>query len=254
MNRKTLMIAGIGGGALLALLILGGVLIFGRGKKEAPADSVEPAGSGGPAVALDAGGADAAGVDAKRQNILRLAREYIEAGEFRRALDLLDGLFIEDPQDPLVRELRDRALREQHAAEQAAADTAAAAIAAAGRNGGLSAAEQAERRRAADEERLRQEADAASRAAAEAERKAAADAEAARRRAEEEELARQGRELQARMRAVNDLVSQGRAGLRKDDLEGAAQAFEEARSKIPPGETRFEAQKLADMAEGYYDY
>lgn len=79
------------------------------------------------------------------------------------------------------------------------------------------------------------------------------EAETARRRAEQEEFARASRELQEAMRAVNDLISQGKALLERGDFAGAQKVFDEARLRMPPGERRFEAQKLADMAEAWYD-
>ncbi|MDR0602563.1 MAG: hypothetical protein LBG42_09315, partial [Treponema sp.] len=243
MNRKTLLIAGIAGVVLLALLVSGAAFLLlkkGGGNRSVTNASAETE-------------------DLSRRNILNLVRDYIEQGEYQRALDHLDSLLIADSGDAEARELRDAALREK-AAASAAANAAAAESAAALAAGVLGASrdrsalsaggEAAARER---EERLRaQEAEAAAGAAAEAERRAAAEAEAARRRAQEEELARASRELQAQMRAVNDLVSQGKERLGKDDLPGAAAVFADARSRMPPGETRFEAQKLADMAEGYY--
>jgi tetratricopeptide (TPR) repeat protein len=230
------MIIGVSGGVLILLLVLGGVFFLGRGKKSGSAGS-----------ARDATGTTLTEKETERKNTINLALEYLAAGEFQRALDLLDRLLIENPGDEEVRELRDRALREQRLASEAAA----AALAPAPRQGSGDAGPQDQARRQAAEE-LRLEAEAL--AAAEAERQAAAGAEAARRKAQEEELARVSRELQAQMRAVNDLVSQGTEYLRKDDTSGAARVFAEVRSRMPAGETRFEAQKLADMAEAYYDY
>ena len=78
-------------------------------------------------------------------------------------------------------------------------------------------------------------------------------AEAERRRAEQEQLARASRELREQMEAVNELIAQGVAMLERGYLSGAGRVFAEARSIMPRGENRFEAQKLADMAEAWYD-
>jgi len=87
-----------------------------------------------------------------------------------------------------------------------------------------------------------------------AERKAAAEAEAARKKAQEEELAKASRELQEKMRRVNDLVSDGKARLLSSDIPGAEGNFTEARKVMPEGENRFESQKLTEIADAYYDY
>jgi tetratricopeptide (TPR) repeat protein len=86
-----------------------------------------------------------------------------------------------------------------------------------------------------------------------AEDRAAAEAQAARRRAQEEDLAQKSRELRAEMRGVEDLVAKGRNALGRDDFAVAAAAFAEARSAMPAGEGGFEAEKLADIAEAYFE-
>jgi tetratricopeptide (TPR) repeat protein len=222
--------------------------------------------------------------DGPRQNKLSLAREYIEAGEYGRALDILDGLLIENSDDREARELRDEAVRASRAAalgaeagpnidqERALADERAAAAeklarelaqalaAGASARGGDPAVEEerrqaeAERQRLADEERQRREEELAeARAAEEAERRAAAEAEAARRRAEEAELARLSAEKQEKMRAVNDLISQGRQHLDRGEFSQAEAAFADAYSRLPSDEKHFEAQKRAEVAEAWYE-
>ncbi|MDR0876749.1 MAG: hypothetical protein LBN21_01745, partial [Treponema sp.] len=248
MNRKKLLIIGIAGGALVLLLVVGGIFLF-RGKKDPSAGLA----SGNTALA---GGAGENG-EAFRRTIIDLARDYIEKGEYQLALDLLSRLNAGD--DPELRELLDRASRglslaadnaagaerdaanaaentkdSQDAARRAAALAAAQSASRPPTPGEIAAREarEAERRRIQEEEQRRLEERALiaeKEAAAEAERKAAVEAEAARRRAQEEELARASEALQAQMRAVNDLVSQGKASLRKDDLAGAAAAFSDAR-------------------------
>jgi hypothetical protein len=225
------------------------------------------------------------GGNAKRQNMINLARDYIAQAEFDRALDLMDRLLIEDSNDQEAKDVRDEALAARAAARldaDARAANAAGANSGGGNSGGPSgvdaaaltaalsqaiaagrqpsAAEvaaqtklEADRRKAAEEEKQRQETAAAARAAEDAEKKAADEAEAARRKAQEAELARLSAEKQAQMRAVNDLVSQGRSLLEKGDSAGAAEAFKEALSRVPAGDTRFESQKRAEIAEGWYE-
>ena len=83
MDRKKILIIA---GAVVAVLLIGGLLWWLLRS---------PSGSG------DEG-------PSKRDNIITLAREYMERDEYQRALDLLDGLLIEDASDEEARELRDR--------------------------------------------------------------------------------------------------------------------------------------------------
>ena len=78
--------------------------------------------------------------------------------------------------------------------------------------------------------------------------------EEARRKQEEEERQRLLRELQELMRQINALVTEGIAKLDANDLPGGAERFSEARRIMPPGEPKFEAQKLSEMADAYYNY
>ena len=94
MDKKKLFI--IGGGALALALILGLAFFAFRG---------------------NGGG--------RRDNTLRLAGEYIEKGEYQRALDLLDRLLIDDPDDEAARALRDEALEGKRLAELRRADGSA---------------------------------------------------------------------------------------------------------------------------------
>ena len=55
------------------------------------------------------------GAGRERTNMLTLAREYIERGDYDRALDLLDKLIIRDVQDSEARALRDEALEKKAA-------------------------------------------------------------------------------------------------------------------------------------------
>ena len=83
-KRKALII----GGAGLLILLLGLLAFF---LLKSPGDGAAPAED--PAAA-------------KRANIMTLARDYMEQHEFQRALDLLDGLLIEDANDQEVRDLQ----------------------------------------------------------------------------------------------------------------------------------------------------
>lgn len=223
-------------------------------------------------AALGIGGAYLVGggrANAERHNTLALARDYVDRGEYQRALDLLDKLLIEDAGDAEARSLRDAAIAASKKADEerangdksiagaldqvgkavenatkAATEGSAKAAAAA-----AAAAADASRR---DAERKAAE-EAAARAADEAAAKRAAEeAAAARKRAEEEELAKKSKELQDKMRVVNDLISQGRKSVEDKKWGDASSTFSEAVSRMPDGETRFEGQKLAEIADTYY--
>jgi len=86
MDRNKLFL--IGGGVLLLIALgVGGFLLF---NKKAP----EP-------VVIEQ-------VDNTRKNTLILAQDYLDQGEFQRALDLLDSLLIQDATDSEAKALRDR--------------------------------------------------------------------------------------------------------------------------------------------------
>ncbi|MDR3146186.1 MAG: tetratricopeptide repeat protein, partial [Treponema sp.] len=215
-------------GIAVGLLLLGGtgILVFSRRGGEGAGDRT---------------------AEIRRDTLLQLARDYMAGGSYQQALDILDRVLAGDPGNTEALTLREEALRGLGSAEFAAESPPEAAPDGAAPD--LTAADQA----AADAERLRREAEAAARAEEKAERLAAAEAEAARRKAQEEELARQSAELRMAMQAVNDLVSQGQASLRRGDFAGADGAFADALERMPPGEPRFASLKLADMAEAYYN-
>ena len=85
-------------------------------------------------------------------------------------------------------------------------------------------------------------------------RRMLAEEEEARRKQEEEERIRAEQELLALMAQVNDLVAEGKAKLDTNDFSEASQLFSEARRIMPSKDPRFEAQKLSEMADAYYDY
>ena len=53
-------------------------------------------------------------------NALALAREYLERGEFQSAQDILNGLLLENANDPAARALLDELITAKKAAEEAA--------------------------------------------------------------------------------------------------------------------------------------
>ncbi|MDR0322972.1 MAG: hypothetical protein LBI12_00825 [Treponema sp.] len=208
MSRQQLII--ISGGVLLVLLIVSGIFLFG-GKK-------------------DSGGFYAAH-DTKRNNTLRLAASYAEAGEYDRALNLLDSLLIENHEDEDARILQMQILSiDRTSGTDSLIEAQRRFLEEQQRQNALLASSQA----AFNQQRAASDFLAASETDAAAERRAAAQAEEVRRRAQEEELAKASRELQEIMRRVNNFVSDGKARLASGDLAGAAQLFSEAKSTIPP--------------------
>jgi tetratricopeptide (TPR) repeat protein len=221
----------VSGGVLLVLLITG-LIFFAWGK---------------------GGDANMTGVDARKMNTIKLATTYAGSGEFDRALNLIDGLLIDNPDDEDALALQRAILSMDRSGSNSVNDTEALI--------------EIQRRFLEEQQRQnailassiqRSGADSSSKSAAETEaaaaRRAAADAEEARKKAQEEELAKASREMQEIMRKVNNLVADGKARLASNDLSGASQLFNDAKKLIPPGESRFDAQKLAEMADAYYDY
>jgi len=78
--------------------------------------------------------------------------------------------------------------------------------------------------------------------------------EEARKKKEEDDRKRAEQELKDAMNQVNDLVAEGKAKLDSNAFSEAAELFAEARSIMPLKEPRFEAQKLSEMADAFYDY
>ena len=89
MTKKQLIII-ICGVVLVILLVTGGILLFSKKGSSPSGDTVINTGGG----------------DSRRENILKLAVSYAEAGEYARALNLIDGLLIENSNDEEARNLQ----------------------------------------------------------------------------------------------------------------------------------------------------
>ncbi len=214
--------------------------------------------------------------DKTRRNVLTSAQYYLDKGDYGRALDLVDKLLIDNAFDKEARDLRDKAMQAKSGEDAAKAREAAqaeasgqkaiaqsldklgqklktGASAAASTQG--AAADASAKSKAAQAAAAAAAADAQKKAdadAAAAQKKAEAEAEAARKKAEADELAKKGRELQDKMRAVNELVDKGKKSVDSGDFASGDKAFAEARGKLPEGEDKFSGQKLADMADALY--
>jgi tetratricopeptide (TPR) repeat protein len=242
-KRKKILI--ISGAALLVILIVVGILLYVKKDNPEEEDS---------AILTEA--------EIRRENTLRLAASYAEVGEYERALNLLDGLLIENHMDEDAKTLQRSILTANRSGntdalleaqlrflEEQRQQNAALAANAANMAFNASAANAA-----FNANNARQQSSSNFEDDSAAMRRAAVEAEEARRKQQEEELAKASRQMQEVMRRVNNLVADGTARLAAGDLDGASRLFSEARSVMPPGENHFEAQKLSDMADAYYNY
>jgi len=94
MSKKKLIIIISAGTALVVLLVLG-IVFLAKGKKN----------TGGTGTAITSQS------DNRRQNIFKLVKGYLEQGEYDRALNLIDGLLIENSEDEEARELQRQILQ-----------------------------------------------------------------------------------------------------------------------------------------------
>ena len=92
MDRKTIIIISAIALLLIAIAVVVTVSLGGSEKREAETDI--------------------------RGNTIRLAAEYLEQGEYQRALDLLDRLLIENADDEEARALRDSAVEAKRSADR----------------------------------------------------------------------------------------------------------------------------------------
>jgi tetratricopeptide (TPR) repeat protein len=97
MNRKYL---AAGGAVVLLLLLLGGLFVWAPWKS-----------GKGEEISVTSRETDI------RANTLRLASEYFQQGEYQRALDLVDQLLLQNPDDDEARTLRDSVLQARREAE-----------------------------------------------------------------------------------------------------------------------------------------
>lgn len=237
-------------------------------------------------VLLCARGCSGASSRAKQ---VQLANFYYESGEYDRALDALQKLFLKNPDDKEIRELMQKIIAEkgddgsgsgsnitqnyynnsssaQDEKSQKVIEELARQNAELARQSAKQNAESArQQKEMAELLRQQQQADKERRAqlkAQEEEEKALAKAaeeqrkkEEAARKAAEEELARKNAKLKAEIASVNDSVQQGKSALNRGSIDEAIKNFAEAQEKLPvsSGEPAFSASKDAEMAGALYD-
>lgn len=198
----------------------------------------------------------------QRENTLALAQKYLEKGQFEDAMRLLNELLQADINDKEADELLDKAiaLKKESEAQNAAPqnanfnfDTDGIANALREQNERNQEAINrllAEQNRSANES-ARVEEEALERKAAEEQRKK----EDAERKAKEEALAQKNKELKAKIDSVNNKVLAGKADLNTGNIDSALSNFEQASGQLPlsEGEPEFSASKYSEIACALHD-
>lgn len=198
----------------------------------------------------------------QRENTLALAQKYLEKGQFDDAMRLLNELLQADINDKEADELLDKAiaLKKESEAQNAASQNANFNFDTDGIANALREQNErnqetinkllAEQQRSASEN-SRAEEEALERKAAEEQRKK----EDAERKAKEEVLAQKNKELKAKIDSVNNKVLAGKADLNTGDIDSALSNFEQASSQLPlsEGEPEFSASKYSEIAGALYD-
>ncbi len=227
-------------------------------------------GAKGIASAVSGGGRGGSGESqaSQRTNTLALARKYLDKGQYDKAMDLLNGLLILNPNDADADSLLDQAIR-----LKSESDALAASSNPAFQQGDssyninidtdeLTAAlrEQNERSRQMINELLEQQRQSqkAMREEAAAEKKAAEELkkkEEADRKAKEEALAQKSAALKTKISSINEKVMAGKADLNTGNIDSALNNFNSAVSQLPlpEGEPAFSASKYSEVASALYD-
>ncbi|MBN1242599.1 MAG: tetratricopeptide repeat protein [Spirochaetales bacterium] len=212
------------------------------------------------------------GQQRERANTLALARQYLEDGDYGRALDLLDRLLIKDSGDEEARALRELVVAARKAAEEGDEDALARILAQLGDSlsrpptvvvapqptGPTQGPEPSGASSPPDGGTTGVPAGAsdadATKAEEEARRKAEAEAAAARAKAEADALAARSAESRAYSLAATRAVEEGRKLLETGDDAGASSRFSDAREAAAKvGEKRFSSDILTDTAEAWLD-
>lgn len=198
----------------------------------------------------------------QRENTLALAQKYLEKGQFDDAMRLLNELLQADINDKEADELLDKAiaLKKEAESQNAASQNANINFDTDGIANALREQNErnqetinkllAEQQRSASENSRAEEA-ALERKAAEEQRKK----EDAERKAKEEALAQKNKEIKAKIDSVNNKVLAGKADLNTGNIDSALSNFEQASSQLPlsEGEPDFSASKYSEIAGALYD-
>lgn len=212
----------------------------------------------------------------ERQNIIRLAEKYKDKQQYDNAMDLLNKLLIQDPDDKEVNDLLDEIIELKAAQERENAasftvingqtgpgsydiniDTSAFKETFDSMSRELTAANEANAKSQEQLNRLleaqrQDEKDRQAQAQALEQQK---KAEEAQRKAAEEELAKQNSKVQAEIQKVNELIQQGNSKLNAGSNQDALKKYKEAVACLPisQGEPKFSGSKYAEIASNLYE-
>ena len=211
---------------------------------------------------------------------ISLANFYYDNGEFDRALDALQKLFLKNPDDKEIQDLMKKIIAakgEDSAGSssnqnvnvnidtdglQSSLDSMKSELARTNAENVRQQKEMAELMRKQQEnaalEKERQEQLKAQQEEQKAIAKAAEEQrkkDEAARKAKEEELARKNAKLKAEIAAVNDFIQQGKSALNSGNIDSALNNFANAQKSLPvsDGEPAFSAGKNSEMAGALYD-
>lgn len=202
-----------------------------------------------------------------RQNTLALAQKYLDKGQYDKAMDLLNGLLISNPNDADADELLDRAIQLKKEDDARSAQSVVVQPGDSSYNinidtDEITAAlrEQNEKSQQMINDLLEQQRQSqnAQREEAAAERKAAEELkkkEEAERKAKEAELAQKNAALKSKIGDINEKILAGRADLNTGNVDSALKNFNLAISQLPlpEGEPEFSAAKYSEIASALYD-
>ena len=206
--------------------------------------------------------------DSARSNTLALAQKYLDKGQYDKAMDLLNGLLISNPNDADADELLDRAIQlKKEDDERAAAQNIVVQPGDSSYNinidtDEITAAlrEQNEKSQQMINDLLEQQRQSqnAQREEAAAERKAAEELkkkEEAERKAKEAELAQKNAALKSKIGDINEKILAGKADLTTGNVDSALKNFKDAIAQLPlsEGEPEFSAAKYSEIAQALYE-
>lgn len=214
-----------------------------------------------------------------RSKQISLVNFYYENGEYDRALDSLQALFLKNPDDKEIQALMRKIIAAKGEDSsgnagpnvnvtvdtdglQSSIDSMKSELARTNAENAKNQKAMAELMKKQQEnaalekqrqEQLRQqqEEQKALQKAQEEQRKK----EEALRKAQEEELARKNAKLKAEIAAVNDAIQQGKSALNSGNIDSALKYFSKAQGELPvsDGEPAFSAGKNSEMAAALYD-
>ncbi len=211
---------------------------------------------------------------------ISLATFYYDNGEYDRALDALQKLFLKNPNDKEIQELMKKIIAAKGEDSsgsgsnqnvnvnidtdglQSSLDSMKSELARTNAENARQQKEMAELMRKQQEnaalEKERQEQLKAQQEEQKAIAKAAEEQrkkEEAARKAKEEELAKKNAKLKAEIAAVNDFIQRGKSALNSGNIDSALNCFANAQKSLPvsDGEPAFSVGKDSEMAGALYD-